>query len=456
MIEFLSHQAQGMLWADMGLGKTIATLTNIVQRQDLCQVYGTLVVAPLRVIQTVWRQEAAKWAHTKHLRFSLVHGRPNSRSLAFSRHADVYLVNYEGLRWLSGQLQHHYLSKGRPLPFNQVVFDEVSKLKDHTTARHKALRSLLPFIPYRVGLTGTPAANGYFDLFGQYLAVDSGVRLGTSRADFANAFFKESGWGVASRLEVFPGAEKRIEELISDITLQMSATDYLEMPPVIFNDVWVELPPKARTQYERLEREMFIQMDSGTQVEVFNAASLTNKCLQAANGALYTQTGGPWEELHTAKLEALDDIVEEAGGKPLLGAYSYRHDAMRIKTAYPKAEHLHSKLGTLKTQELLGRWDRGAVPMLLGHPASMGHGLNLQAGSDTLVWFGLPWSLELYQQTINRLAGGLRRHRPVIVHRILALGTTDVAVLAALEEKATTQDGLKKALNEYRRQKVHH
>ncbi len=453
-IEFLEHHAEAMLWLDMGLGKTAVTLTNIVNRQDRLQVYGTLVVAPLRVLQTVWRQEASKWEHTKHLRFSLIHGKPNQRSLAFTRHADVFLVNYEGLKWLSEQITHHYLSKGRYPPFNMVVFDEVSKLKDHTTARHKALRALLPFIPYRIGLTGTPAANGYWDLFGQFLAVDLGARLGTRRGDFADAYFKEKNWGMGSRYEVYPGAEKRIQEVIGDITLQMSASDYLQLPGVMINDIWVDLPPRARAKYEQLEREMFLELDSGTEVEVFNAAALTNKCLQAANGALYTSTGGPWEELHTAKLEALDDVVEESGGKPLLGAYAFKHDAKRIEDRYPDVQHLSSKLGTWRTQELLTRWDKGLVQMLIGHPASMGHGLNLQQGSDTLVWFGLPWSLELYQQTIDRLAGGLRRHRPVIVHRILARNTTDEAVKAALEAKATTQDGLKAALNEYRRRKV--
>ena len=452
-IEFLEHHAEAMLWLDMGLGKTAVTLTNIVNRQDRCQVYGTLVVAPLRVIQTVWRQEAAKWEHTKHLRFSLIHGKPNQRSLAFTRHSDIYLVNYEGLRWLSQQLVHHYLSKGRYLPFNMVVFDEVSKLKDHTTARHKALRDLLAFLPYRIGLTGTPAANGYWDLFGQFLAVDMGARLGTSRSTFAQTYFRETGWGMGSRYEVYPGAEKRIEEMIGDITLQMSAADYLELPKIVINDVWVDLPSRARAQYEKLEREMFLELDSGTEVEVFNAAALTNKCLQAANGALYTQTGGPWEELHTAKLEALDDIVEEAAGKPVICIYQFKPDAYRVKERYKGVEWLSSKMNTGRTLDLQRRWDLGQVPMLLAHPLSAGHGLNLQHGSDTLAMVGIPWSLEQHDQTIDRIAGGLRRFRPVVINRILARNTTDEAVKAALEAKATTQEGLKAALNEYRRQK---
>lgn len=452
-LEFSLHHSQCALWLDMGLGKTAVALTNILQRQHMLQVYGTLVIAPLRVIQTVWRQEASKWEHTKGLRFSLIHGTPDVRRRAFAVPADVYLVNYEGIDWLSKQLVHHYLSRGKYLPFNMVVFDEVSRLKDHTTKRHKALRDLLPFIPYRMGLTGTPAANGYMDLFGQYLALDSGTRLGTSRTAFAERFFHQNGWGVGSRWEVNTGAEKRIEELIGDVTMQMSAQDYLELPPVVFNDIWVDLPTKARAQYEKLERDMFLELDSGQSIEVFNAAALTTKCLQAANGALYTSVGGPWEETHKAKLEALEEVIEEQAGKPLLLAYSFRHDAARIEKSFKGVEHISSKLGTLKTNELLTRWDRGRVPILQGHPASMGHGLNLQAGSDTLVWFGLPWSLELYQQTIDRLAGGLRRQRPITVHRILARDTTDEAVKMALEAKATTQEGLKTALNEYRKNK---
>ena len=452
-ITFSLQHSQLALWLDMGLGKTAIALSNVVERQDQLQVYGTLVIAPLRVIQTVWRQEAQQWEHTRHLRFSLIHGTPDQRHRAFRMPADVYLVNYEGIRWLSEQLVHLYLSRGKYLPFNHVIFDEVSKLKDYTTKRHKALRQLLPFLPYRMGLTGTPAANGYLDLFGQYLAIDSGARLGTTKSAFTERYFHKTGWGVASRYEIDPGAQKRIEEIIGDITMQMSAEDYLELPPIVFNDIWIDLPPAAREKYEQLEREMFMELDSGAEIEVFNTASLINKCLQAANGALYVTTGGPWDQLHDAKLDALSDIVEEAAGKPILLAYSYRHDAARIEKQFTGVEHLSSKLGTQRVNSLVSRWNDGQVPMMIGHPASMGHGLNLQHGSDTLVWFGLPWSLEYYQQTIDRLAGGLRRQRPVIVHRILAKDTTDVAVKDALEAKATTQEGLKQALNEYRRQK---
>lgn len=452
-ITFSLQHSQLALWLDMGLGKTAIALSNIVERQDLFQVYGTLVIAPLRVIQTVWRQEARQWEHTKHLRFSLIHGTPDQRHRAFRMPADVYLVNYEGITWLSQQLIHLCLSRGKYLPFNQVIFDEVSKLKEYTTKRHKALRQLLPFLPYRMGLTGTPAANGYLDLFGQYLAIDSGARLGTTKSAFAERYFHKTGWGVASRYEIDPGAEKRIEELIGDITLQMSAQDYLELPPIVFNDIWVDLPPAAREKYEQLEREMFMELDSGAEIEVFNTASLLNKCLQAANGALYVETGGPWDHLHDAKLDTLSDIVEEAAGKSILLAYSYRHDAARITEKFTGVEHLSSKLGSKRINSLVSDWNDGQVPMLIGHPASMGHGLNLQHGSNTLVWFGLPWSLEQYQQTIDRLAGGLRRQRPVIVHRILARGTTDEVVLADKETKGKIQDDLKKALNEYRKKK---
>ena len=439
----------------MGLGKTAVALTAIGERQNQVEAYAALVVAPLRVIQTVWRQEAREWQHTRRLRFSMIHGNPNQRERAFRMPADIYLVNYDNLQWLSERLEHVYLRQGRYLPFNMVVFDEISKMKNHTIKRHEAFRNILPFVPYRLGLTGTPAANGYLDLFGQYLVIDSGARLGTAKDTFTERFFHKTGWGVSSKYEVDIGAEKTLQELISDITLQMSAEDYLELPPVKINDIWVDLPPEARERYEQLERDMFMELDSGAAVEVFNAAALTTKCLQAANGAAYVETGGPWDWLHDAKLDALGDILEEQAGKPTLVTYSFRHDAERIsKTCGGLCHHISSRLGAVKTVQLLDKWDKGEVPILLGHPASMGHGLNLQHGSDTLVMFGLPWSLEQYQQTIDRLAGGLRRHRPVIVHRILARNTTDEAVRLALQMKATTQAGLKAALNEYRNQKT--
>jgi len=443
-----------MLWLDMGLGKTIASLTNIVERQNLVQVYGTLVVAPLRVIQTVWRQEAAQWSHTKHLRFSVIHGAPDERVRAYQIPADVYLVNYEGLPWLCQQLIHTYLSRGRHLPFNQMIFDEISKLKDPMTSRHESIRSIVPFCPYRIGLTGTPAANGFMDLFGQYLVIDMGTRLGDVPSNFKEKYFNKNNWGMGSKYEVAIGAEDRIKAQIEGITMQMSAADYLDLPPIKFNDIWVDLPPKARAEYERLERDMFMELDSGAEVEVFNAASLINKCLQAANGAAYVETGGPWDRLHDAKLDALEDIVEEAAGKPLLLSYSFRHDAARIEKHLKGVHPINSKLGDAKINQLVEQWNAGKVPILLGHPASMGHGLNLQHGGDTIVMFGLPWSLEQYEQVINRLAGGLRRYRPIVVHRILARNTADEAVRLALAAKATTQDGLKVALNEYRREKT--
>ncbi len=453
-IDFSMQHAQAALWLDMGLGKTAVSLTSIVERQDLMQVYGTLVIAPLRVIQTVWRQEAAQWEHTRHLRFSLIHGDIDTRHRAMRMPADVYLVNYEGLEWLVQQLIHVYLSRGKYLPFNQVIFDEVSKLNNSDTKRHTALRQILAFLPYRIGLTGTPGASGYLGLFGQYLAIDSGARLGTVKSHYIGRYFRNEGWGMGSRYEIEVGAEQRIHETIEDITLQMSASDYLELPSLVINDIWVDLPPKAREQYERLEREMFMEFDSGAEMEVFNAAALTTKCLQAANGAIYVETGGPWDLLHDAKLEALDDIREEAAGKPILVTYSFQHDAERIQKKWKDAEKLSSKLSDKVYNNLIAKWDEGKVPMLIGHPKSMGHGLNLQKGSDTLVWFGCPWSLEQYQQTIDRLAGGLRRSRPVVVHRIFVRGTTDEAVRLSLMQKTETQEGLKSALNEYRRQKT--
>jgi len=376
------------------------------------------------------------------------------RHRAMRSPARIHLVNYENTGWLVEQLVHHYLSRGKPLPYNMVVFDEISKLKDASTKRHAALRKLLAYLPYRLGLTGTPASNGYIDLFGQYLALDSGARLGLYKAHFQQKYFTNSGWGEIEKWAPRLGADKEIQQAIADITIQMSAKDYVELPEVLINDIAITLPANKQAEYAQLETDMFLELDSGAELEVFNQASLVNKCLQFANGACYLYTKGPWEEVHKAKLDALEDVVEESGGKPLLVAFEFKHDAERIKKRFPKTEHLYSGLGTAKAQDIVDRWNRGEVPMLIGHPASMGHGLNIQFGGSTVVWFGLNWSLELYDQFNARLMGGLRGvGKKVIIHRLLADNTADHIVRISLKFKASTQEELKQAINEYRRMK---
>ena len=435
-----------MYWLDMGLGKTVVALSVIFERMHRGEIEGVLITAPKRVCQTVWAQEAQKWSHTKDLKFSVILGTPKQRARAALMPADVYLINYENLPWLVDFLIAQRISKGLYPPFNMAVFDEVTLLKDWSTKRHEAIRKILPYLPYRLGLTGTPASNGYLDLFGQYLAIDSGARLDYRVTYYRDKYFDKSfgGWSYALK----PGAKEFIHSAIADITLEMSAKDYLDLPDVIYNNIPVELPRKAREQYDHFENEMFIEMDSGVIITAENAAVLTGKCLQAANGAMYDPEHN-WEEIHTAKLEALEDIVEESGGQPLLVIHNFISDYERIKAKFPYAKSFHD----YKAPELLMKdWNDGNIQMLLGHPKSMGHGLNLQYGGHTVVWFGLNWSLDLYLQTNARVARQ-GQTLPVVIHHLMATNTMDETVLEALSNKAVTQDELRKAINKRRKQR---
>ena len=438
----LEHD-QSTLWLDMGLGKTVITTSVIYERMQRAQVYGTLIIAPLRVCQTVWAQEARKWEHTKDITFSLIHGPQRKRIAAAMKRADVYLINYENLVWFVDFIVDRYLSRGRYPPFNMAVFDEVTKLKDAGTKRHKALRKLLAYIPYRMGLTGTPASNGYLDLFGQYLAIDSGVRLGQYITHYKDAYF-DAGWQGFS-YDLKPGAKEIIQSRIADITLQMSAEDYLSLPAVTFNDIAVTMPDKARAKYTELERDLFTELDSGVEIEVANQAALSNKCLQAANGAMYDDVG-VWQELHQAKLDALEDVIEESAGQPVLVLHNFRHDRERILKRFPKAVSMD---GNSDPVQIVNDWDDGKIQILLAHPASAGHGLNLQYGGHIAVWFGLNWSLDLYLQANARLDRQGQK-TPVILHRLLTEDTLDYAVLEALDNKASTQSDLRAAITNYR------
>jgi SNF2 family DNA or RNA helicase len=325
-----------------------------------------------------------------------------------------------------------------------LVLDEVTKMKDAGSKRHHALRKILPYLPYRLGLTGTPAANGYLDLFGQYLAIDSGDRLGTSLTDYKRTYFTQGF--MAYQLDLKPFADEDIQQKIKDITLQMDAKDYLELPEVIFNDIYVDLPAKARKIYAELERDLFMELDNGIEIEVHSNAALSNKCLQAASGCVYDEEGLP-HEIHKVKLEALDDVYEEAAGQPLLVLVQFKFDIDRIMKRYPDAVFFGgSKCDPV---DIVRRWDAGQIRMLVGHPASMGHGLNLQYGGHIGVWFGMNWSLDLVLQANARLDRQGQK-LPVIFHRILTRDTLDMMQLDALENKAVTQTGLRQALKRYR------
>jgi SNF2 family DNA or RNA helicase len=452
-VNFQSTHPNSMLWLDMGLGKTVITLTSLSHLLSTGFLRGVIIVAPIRVIRLVWKQEAAKWQHTKGLTFSMVAGTKDQRTRALLRPANIYLINYENLGWLAETLQTYFVKKDRPMPFNGIVWDEISKMKNSSTNRVKAFRKIADKFDWTTGLTGTPASNGYKDLHGQFLVVDKGVRLGTSKTAFRTRFYRKVG---PYKEVAYDDTEDTIKRLIGDITLEMSAEDYNPLPDLIVNDVEIEMPENLRTMYEKMEKEFFLQLDSGSEIEVFNQAALTNKCLQFSNGAMYPIAGMPlWEPIHDLKLEALEDIIEEVQGNPVLCSYAYRSDAERIMKRFAAIEPIN--LTECKSEHSLTnamhRWKTGDCQLMIGHPASMGHGIDgLQKNGHILVWYGLNWSLDLYEQfnaRVRRQGQGV----PVICHRILMQNTLDQAQAMALDEKAQTQAGLRNAIKQYRLQK---
>jgi SNF2 family DNA or RNA helicase len=452
----VNHQCSrpnSMLWLDMGLGKTIITLTSLAHLIRTQYLRGVVIVAPIRVIRLVWRQEAAKWQHTQHLKFSMVTGTRDQRTRALLRPADIYLINYENLGWLAETLQTYFVKKDKPLPFNGVVWDEISKCKNSATNRVKAVKKILDKFDWTTGLTGTPASNGYKDLHGQFLVVDKGQRLGVSKTAFRTRFYRKVG---PYKEVAYEDTEDTIKKLIGDITLEMSAEDYNPLPDLIVNNIEIEMPDDLRVKYDKMEREFFLQLDSGKEVEMFNQASLTNKCLQFSNGAMYPVAGMPlWEPIHDLKLDALEEIIDEAQGSPVLCSYAYRSDAARIMEKFKHLDPIN--LTDCKSESALlnamHRWKTNDCALMIGHPASMGHGIDgLQKNGHILVWFGLNWSLDLYEQMnarVRRQGQGV----PVICHRIMCQDTLDQAQALALDEKATTQQGLRNAVKQYRETK---
>jgi hypothetical protein len=448
---------------------TPITLTTIEHRMRAGVVKKVLVFGPLRVIHAVWEREARKWSHTKDLRFSII-GWPNEerRLRGLFADADIYLCNYENMGWLSNQLMHYYIDQGQPIPFDMVVYDEVTKCKNSTSQRIKGgtritnrgkpnekkskiegWRKIIPHVKYTTGLTGTPSANGYLDLHGQYLVVDGGERLGKFITHYKDTYFIK-GWDGWTYTPSEAG-KQCIETLISDITIQMDNSPNL--PPLTVNDIIVDLPSSVMDRYKEVEQDMYARLDDGTEIEVFNRASVSNKCLQFANGAAYTEPGQPeWVKVHDEKLEALDSIIEEAQGKTILLGYSFKSDAERIMKRYKKLNPVN--LTKTKPHELLKVMDagnRGEIKLMIGHAASLGHGVDgLNDFCNIIVWYGMPWSLELYEQMIGRIAAGERFKNPVTMHRIIAKDTIDHAVVDALVRKDGDQTGLKAAINRYR------
>lgn len=427
-ISFLLEQPSGALFLDPGMGKTSITLTALSHLIDRFEVGKALIVAPLRVVQSVWEQEARKWSHLAHLTFSKILGTPKQREEALSREADIYLINYENLPWLIEKFG---------FVFDAAVFDEASKMKSHKAKRFKLFKRVRHLIDRVWLLTGTPASNSLLDVWALAYAIDKGERLGRTFTGFRDRYFVSDYHGYNWSLR--EDADQKIYDRLEDICLSLTAEDYLDLPPRMDNLIGIDLPERVRDQYVFLEREFLAILDDET-VEVLHAAALTNKLLQFANGAIYTDEVKNWKAVHDAKLTALSELIDGTTG-PLLVAYNYQTDAKRICAQFPQAEVLG------RDPQTIDRWNSGEIPLLLAHPASAGHGLNLQHGGHTVVWFGLNWSLELYQQFNARLYRQ-GQTRPVVVHHLVVRDTVDETVLAALDRKDVTQRALLNALKD--------
>lgn len=428
--DFILNQSICCLMLDMGLGKTVITLTALWQLAlDSFDVSRVLVIAPKRVAEDTWPKELAKWEHLIGLTSSLVLGSAAERKVALQKKAFLYIINRENVAWL---VKNHYWD------FDMVVIDELSSFKSNKAERFKAMKKVRPMVTRIVGLTGTPAPNTLMDLWPQMYLMDMGQRLGRFIGGFRDRFFlpDKRNREIIYSYKPREGAEDAIYALISDICISMKAADYLDMPERIDNRIEVSMSPKERKLYDDFQKDMVLSIGD-EELDAANAAALSNKLLQMANGAVYGEdkTVIP---IHDRKLDALEDLVEAANGKPLLVAYWYKHDLQRIKARFKNVR-------CIDTAKDIDDWNAGQIPLALIHPASAGHGLNLQDGGCTIVWFGLTWSLELYQQLNARLWRQGQKHT-VVIHHIITKGTHDEDVMRALENKDTRQSALIEAV----------
>ena len=428
---FIEDHREAAVLLDMGVGKTIITLTAIdALVRDLFDVSRVLVIAPLRVARDTWPAELRKWEHLKGLTYSVAVGTEEERRAALRERAVIHIINRENVDWLVNK-------SGIPFDYDMVVIDELSSFKSHQTKRFRALMKVRPKLKRIVGLTGTPSSNGLMDLWAEFRLLDMGKRLGRFIGQYRETYFNPDKRNQHMIFSYTPkaGAEEEIYRQISDITISMKAGDFLEMPERIESEVVVALSEKERQRYERMKTEMVLEL-GGTEIDAVSAAALSNKLLQMANGAVYDEEGNS-TALHSRKLDALEDIIEAANGKPLLVAYWYKHDRERIMARFDARD--------IKTSADISDWNAGKIPVALIHPASAGHGLNLQEGGSALVWFGLTWSLELYQQTNARLWRQGQKSTVVIQH-IIAKDTIDERVMATLAKKDKTQAALIEAV----------
>lgn len=428
-VDFIINNPISALMLECGLGKTITTLTAVSDLMyDYFEISKVLIIAPLRVGLSVWKQECDKWEQLKYLRCSIAIGSADEREKALQADADIYIINRENVEWLV---------KNYPFDFDMVVVDELSSFKSHQSKRFRALRKVRPKLDRIVGLTGTPAPNGLMDLWAEINLLDMGERLGRYITRYRDEYFKpdKRNGAIVYSYKPLPDAEERIYGKISDICVSMKAADYLEMPERVDNIVEVGMSDKETAMYKRLEKEMILPFADGD-IDAVNAASLSNKLLQLANGAVYDENGKV-KKIHSRKLDALEDLIEAANGKPVLVYYSYKHDRDRISERFNARE--------IKDDKDISEWNTGKIQLAIAHPASCGHGLNLQSGGSTIVWFGLTWSLELYQQANARLYRQGQKNT-VVVHHIITKGTVDEKVMTALKNKDIGQASLMEAI----------
>lgn len=436
------------LFLQMGLGKTVSTLTAIKDLIDSCIISNVLIIAPKRVAEVTWKDEIANWKHLNGLTISVIAGTVKERREAMGKKADIYTVGRDNIVWL---VTEH---GGIKLPYDMVVIDELTSFKNSSSKRFRALRKVRKFIPRVVGLTGTPTPQGMIDLFAQMYLVDGGQRLGKTITAYRDRFFKpgkRNGDIVYEYVLKSPQneTEQQISNLISDITISMTADDYLKMPDRMSLYDYVELPPKAMEAYRTFEREQIIELiNSDEPLTAATAAALSNKLQQMAGGQVY-DSDRKVIDVHDEKIEKLKEIVEASNGEPVLVAYAFKHEQARIMEALREF-----KPRKLETAQDIADWNGGKVPLMVAHPASVGHGINIQKGGHILVWFGNTWSLELYQQFNARLYRQ-GQMKPVMIHHIVAKNTIDEKIIKALSGKKETQDvlmdSIKELMEKYRR-----
>ena len=430
--DFIIKNPTAAVFLEMGLGKSVIALTAIL---ELClerfEISRVLVIAPLRVARDTWPAEIQKWDHLKGLTYSVAVGTANERRAALRQKTFIHIINRENVQWLIED-------SGIPWQYDMVVIDELSSFKSHQSKRFKSLMKARPGVRRMVGLTGTPSSNGLMDLWSEFRVLDMGKRLGRFITHYREQFFepdRRNGMQVFS-YRPRAGAEREIYRRIGDITISMRSADYLKMPECVMNTVPVKLDSTEFEVYEEMESKMVTELD-GVEIDAVNAAALTGKLCQLANGAIYTPDGNT-VFFHERKLDALEDLIEGATGKPVLVAYWYKHDLARIQERF--------KVRELKSSKDITDWNAGKIPVAVIHPASAGHGLNLQAGGSTLIWFGLTWSLELYQQTNARLWRQGQQAETVVIHHIITRGTVDEDVMQSLSEKDRSQAALMRAV----------